>query len=208
MLNFNFFSIINLFHFLRVCINSEKKLIEISTECKLFIISSNIFTIVSPSSLSVIPAVQFSSAQSLICVRVFATPWTAALQALLSITSSWSLPKLIFIESVMPSNHLILCRPLLLSPSIFPGISVFSKESALASCGQSIGVSASTSVLPLSVQDWSPSGWTGLISLQSKGLSRVFSNTTVQSISSLALSLLYSPTLTSIHDYWKNHSLD
>ena len=82
-------------------------------------------------------------------------------------------------ESVMPSNHLILCCPLLLLPSIFPSIRVCSNESAFASGGQSSGVSASTSVLPVNTQ-WSPLGWTGWISLQSKGLSRVFSNTTVQ----------------------------
>ena len=76
-------------------------------------------------------SVQFSSVQSLSCVRLFATPWTAAWQASLSITSSWSLPKLMSIESVMPSNHLILCRPLLLLPSIFPRIRVFLNESVL-----------------------------------------------------------------------------
>ena len=81
------------------------------------------------------------------------------------------------IESVMSSNHLILCRPLLLLPSIFPSIRVFSNESALHISGQSIGVSAS--VLPMNIQGWFPLGWTGWISLQSKGLSRVFSNTTV-----------------------------
>ena len=84
------------------------------------------------------------------------------------------------IESMMPSNHLILCHPLLLLRSIFPSIRVFSNESALCTGGQSIGVSASTSVLPMNIQDWSPLGWTGWISLQSKGLARVFSNTTVQ----------------------------
>ena len=73
----------------------------------------------------------FSSVQSLSCVQLFATPWTAAHQASLSITNSWSLPKLMSIESVMPSNHLILCHPLLLLPSIFPSIRVFSNESAL-----------------------------------------------------------------------------
>ena len=87
--------------------------------------------------------------------------------------------QLISIESVMPSNHLILCRPLLL-PSIFPIIRVFSNESLFASGGQSTGVSVSTSVLPMNIQDWFPLGWTGWISLQSKGLSRVFSNSTVQ----------------------------
>ena len=78
------------------------------------------------------------------------------------------------IESVMPSNYLILCRPLLL-PSIFPSIRVFSNESALQSDGQSIGVSASTLVLPVNTQDWSPLGWTGWISLQSKGPASVLS---------------------------------
>ena len=77
-----------------------------------------------------------------------------------------------------------------------------------ASSGQSTGVSALASVLPMNIQDWFPLGWTSWISLQSKGLSRVFSNTTVQKHQFLALSFLYSPTLTSIHDYWKNHSFD
>ena len=78
-----------------------------------------------------IPTTQFSSVQSLSRVRLFATPWTAARQASLSVTNSWSLLKLMFIELVMPSNHLILCHPLLLLPSIFPIIRVFSNESAL-----------------------------------------------------------------------------
>ena len=81
--------------------------------------------------------------------------------------------KFMSIESMMPSNHLILCRPLLLPPSIFPSIRVFSNESALR-------IRWSTSVLPMNTQDWSLLGWTGWISLQAKGLSRVFSNTTVQ----------------------------
>ena len=93
-------------------------------------------------------------------------------------TNSCSSPKPMSIESVMPSNHLILCHPLLLLPSIFPSIRVFSNESG----GQTTAVSASTSVLPINTQDWSPLGWTGWISLQSKGLSRVFSNTTVQKL--------------------------
>ena len=122
---------------------------------------------------------QFSSVQSLSHVRLCATPWTAACQASRSITNFQSLPKLISTELVMPSNHLILCRPLLLLPSIFPSIRVFSNESALRIRCQNIGVSASASVLPMNTQDWSPLGWTGWISLQSKGCSRVF-NTTVQ----------------------------
>ena len=123
---------------------------------------------------------QFSSVQSLSCVQLFVTPWTTASQASLSITNCQSLPKLMSIESVMPSNHLILCRLLFLLPSIFPSIRVFSNESSLRISGQSIGVSASSSVLPMNTQDSFPLAWTGWISLQSKGLSRVFSNTTVQ----------------------------
>ena len=122
----------------------------------------------------------FSSVQSLSLVWLFATPWIAARQASLSITNTWSLLKLMSIKSVMPSNHLILCHPLLLLPSIFPGIRGFQMSQLFASGGQSIGVSASTPVLPMNIQDWCPLGWTGWISLQSKGLSRVFSNTTVQ----------------------------
>ena len=91
-----------------------------------------------------------------------------------------SLPKLMSIELVMPSNHLILCHPLLLPPSIFPASGSFQISQFFASCGQSIGISASTSVLPMNIQDWSPLGWSGWTSLLSKGLSRVFSNTTVQ----------------------------
>ena len=152
-------------------------------------------------------SVQFSSVQLLSHVWHFATPWTAAHQALLSITNSQRLSKLMSIESVMPSNHLILCRPLLL-PSISPSIGSFPMSQFFASVGQTIGVSASTSALPMNAQDWFPLWWTGWISLQSKGFSRVFSNTAVQKHQSLALSFLYSPTLTSIHGHWKNHSLD
>ena len=149
----------------------------------------------------------FSSVQSLRHVQLFAIPWTAARQASLSITNCWSLPKPMSIELVMPSNHLILGHPLLFLPSIFPNIRVFQMSQLFASGGQNIQVSASTSVLPMNTQDWSPLGWTGWISLQSKGLLKVFFNTTVQSINSSALSFLYSPTLTSIHD-WKNHTFD
>ena len=113
-------------------------------------------------------------------VRLFATPWIAARQASLSIVISWSSLKLMCIESVMPSSHLILCRPLLLLPPIPPSIRVFSNESTLAWGGQSTGVSASASFLPKNTQGWSPLEWIGWISLQSKGLSRVFSSTTVQ----------------------------
>ena len=99
----------------------------------------------------------------------------------------------------------------LLSPSppafyLDPSIRVFSSESALASGGQSIGASASASVLPMNIQGWFPLGLTGFISLLSKGLSRVFSTSHFENINSLMPSLLYGPTLTSICDYWKNHS--
>ena len=108
-----------------------------------------------------------------------ATAWTAAHQASLSFSISWSLLKLMSIESVMPSYHLILCHLLLPLPSISPSIRVFSSESALRIMWQSIGASASASVLPRNIQGWFPLGLTGLISLLSRELSRVFSNTTV-----------------------------
>ena len=99
------------------------------------------------------PSVQFSSVRSLSHVQIFATPWTVAHQASLSITNSWSLLKLMSMESMMPSNHLILCRPLLLLPSIFPSIRGFSNDQFFASGGQSIGILASVSVLPMNIQD-------------------------------------------------------
>ena len=112
-----------------------------------------------------------SLVQLLSGVWLFVTPWTAAHQASLSITNSKSLLKLTSIEPVKPSNHLILCHPLLLPSSIFPNIRVFPKSQFFTSGGQSIGVSASTSVLPVNIQDWFPLGWTGWIFWLSKGLS-------------------------------------
>ena len=121
---------------------------------------------------------QFSSvAQS--CPTLW-DQWTAACQASLSFTISWSLLKLMSIELVMPSNHLILYCSLLLLPSIFPSIRVFSMSQFFSSGSQSIGASAPASVLPMTIQDWFPLGLTGWISLQCKGLSTVLSNTTVQ----------------------------
>ena len=141
-------------------------------------------------------------------VQLFETPWTTACQASLSFTRSWRLLKLMSIESVMPSNHFILCRLLFLLPSIFPSIRAF-----LMSVRSFLQVAK---VLELqhqsfqwtNIQYWFPLGFSSLISLQSKGLSRVFSNTQFKRINSLALSHLYGPTLTSIYDYWKNHSYD
>ena len=101
----------------------------------------------------------------------------------------------------MPSNHLILCIPFSFCPQSFPASGSFPKNGLFASGGQSIGASAS--VLPMNIQGRFPLGLTGLISLQSKGLSRVFSSTQFESINSLVLSLLYGPALISIHDYWK-----
>ena len=121
-----------------------------------------------------------SSVQSLSRVQLFATPWTPAHQASLSITNSRSLHKLLSIELVMPSNHLILCAPFLLLPSIFPSIKVFSNESTLRMRWPKYW-SFSFNISPSNEhQDLSSSGWIGCISLQSKGLSRVFSKTTVQ----------------------------
>ena len=111
-------------------------------------------------------------------IWLFVTPWAAAYQASLSIANSWRLFKLMFIESVMPSNHFILCHPLLFLPSIFPCIRVFSNELAL--CIREPKFSASASVLPMNIQGWFPLGLIDLISLLSQGLSWVFSNTTVQ----------------------------
>ena len=123
-----------------------------------------------------------SSVQSLSRVWLFATPRSAACQASLSITNFRSLLKLMSIESVMPSSHLIFCCPLLLLPPTHPSIRVFSSESTLRMRWPKVlGVSASSSVLPMNSQEHpSPLGWTAWISLQSKGFSRVFSNTTVQ----------------------------
>ena len=120
--------------------------------------------------------------QSLSRVRLFATPWIAARQASLSITNSQSLLKLMSIQSVMPSSHVILHHPFSSCPQSLPASGSFPMSQLFASGGQSIGVSALASVLPKNTQDWSPLGWTGWISLQSKGFSRVFSNTTKASI--------------------------
>ena len=121
-----------------------------------------------------------SSVQSLTHVWLFEIPWTAARQASLSITNSRSPLKLMSIESVMPSSHLILCHPFLLLLPIFPSIRVFSNESILHNTWPNYW-SFSFSISPCNeFQGWFPLGWTGWISLQSKGISRVFSNTTVQ----------------------------
>ena len=133
-------------------------------------------------------------------VWLFETPWTAARQASLSITNSWSLLKLMSIESVMPSNHPILCHPFSSGLQSSPASGSFQMSPFFASGGQSIGISASASVLPMNIQDWFPLGWMSWISLQSKRLSRVFSNTTVQKHQFFGPQL-YSPTS---HPYMTN----
>ena len=149
----------------------------------------------------------FILVQLLSCVQLFVTPWPAARQASLSISNYRSLSKLMSIESVMPSNHLILCRPLLLLPSIFPSISVFSNEAALHirwpkywSVSFNISPSNEHPGLISFRMDW----W-DLLAVQG-----TLKSPTPQfkSINTSALSFLFSPTLTSIHDYWKNHTFD
>ena len=123
---------------------------------------------------------QFSSVQSLSRVRLFATPWITARQASLSITNSRSSLRLTSIELVMPSSHLILCHPFLLLPPILPSIRLFFKESTLRIRWPKYWTFSFSIIPSKKSQGWSPLEWTGWISLQSKGLSRVFSNTTVQ----------------------------
>ena len=146
--------------------------------------------------------------QSLSHVQLIATPWTAAHQASLSFTISRSLLRLMTIELVMSSNHLILCHSLLLLPSIFPSIRVFSSKLVIHIRWQSIGASALVSVIPMKIQFWFHLRLTGLISLLSKGLSRVFSSTTVgkhQFWGHFSMVQLLYP---SIYDYWENYSFD
>ena len=147
---------------------------------------------------------RLSSAQSFSCVWFFVTPWTQhARPPCPSPTPGVYLLKLMFIESVMPPNQLILCRPLFLLPSIFPRIRVFSMSQFFASGGQSIGVSDSASVLPMNMQDWFPLRW-----LLSKEPQESSPTLQFKSINSPVLSFLYSATLTPIHDYWKKYSFD
>ena len=145
--------------------------------------------------------------RSLSCVWFFVTPWTATRKASLSITNSWSLLRLMSIDLVMPSNHLILCHPLLLLPSIISNIRIFSVSQFFASGGQSTGASASVSVLPMNIQDWFPLGWTSLISFCPRDSQESSPTPQFKSINSLAFSFLYGPSLTSIHDYWEKPQL-
>ena len=149
-----------------------------------------------------------SSVQSLSCVRLFATPLTAACQACLSITNSRSLRKLKSIESVMPSNHLILCCPLLLLPSIFPNIRVFSNESALCIRWPKYW-SFTFNISPSNEHPGLTSfrmDWLDLLAVQGT-LKSLLQHHSSKHQSSM-LSSLYCQTLTSIHNYWKKHSFD
>ena len=148
------------------------------------------------------------SVQSLSRVRLFATPWTAAHLASLSIINFWSLLKLMSIKLVMTSNWLILCDPFSSCFQYFPASGSFTVSQFFTSGGQSLGASASASVLPMNIQDWFPFGLTGLISLRPRDSQESSPTPQFKSINSLALSFLYDPTLTSICDYWKNHSFD
>ena len=153
--------------------------------------------------------VGISSVQSLSGVQLFVTPWTAAHQASLSITNSWSLLKLMSIESVMPSSYLTLFHPLLLPPSIFPSIRVFSSESVLCIRWPKYR-SFSFSIRPSNEYSGLISfkiDWFDLLAVQGT-LKSLLQNSVQKHQFSFALSFLYSPTLTSIHDYWKNHSFD
>ena len=151
---------------------------------------------------------QFSSIQSLSHVQLFATPWTAACQASLSITNSWSLLKLMSIESVMPSNYLILCCPLLLLPSIFPSIRVFSNESVLGIRWPKYW-SFSFNISPSNEHPGLISfrmDWLDLLAVQGTLKSLLHHHCSKASI--LGSQPFYDPTLISIHYYWKNHSFD
>ena len=159
------------------------------------------------SVLRALVSIQFSSVQLLSCVQLFATSWTAASQASLPVINSWSLLKLMSIESVMTSNHLIHYCLLLLLFSIFPNIRVIYNELVLhirwpKFCSFNFSINPSNEysglIFRMDLLD--------LLAVQ--GLSRVFCNTQCKSIGSSVLSFLDSPILTTIHDYWKNHSFD
>lgn len=138
-------------------------------------------------------------------VWLLETPWTAACQASLSFTISQSLPRFIFIELVMPSNHLVLCCPLLFLSSVFCSIRVFSDESALCIRWPKYWSFSFTSVLLMHVQGWFPLSLTGLISCYWRDSQDSSPAPQFESINSLAFNLLYGPTLLSVHDYWKDH---
>ena len=143
------------------------------------------------------------SVQSLSCVWLFATPWTAAHQASLSIIKSRSL-----LGDVIQPSYLLSSLSPPVPFSIFPASGSFPMSQFFASGGQSIGVLASILVLPMNIQDWFPLGWTGGSPCSPRDSQESSPTPQFKSINSSVISFLYSPTLTSIHDHWKNHSLD
>ena len=153
-------------------------------------------------------SVQFSSVQSPSRIQLFVTPWIAARQASLSITNTWNLLKL------SPSSQW--CHPTISFSVVsfssclhpFPALQSSPVSQSFTSGGQSIGLLTSASVLPMNIQDWNPLGLVSLISLQPKDSQESSPKPQFKSINSLVLSFLYSPTVTSIHDYWKNHGFD
>ena len=176
---------------------------------KLLVFAPVLFLIFLSNGIWLLARYVFSSVQSLSRVWLFATLWTAACQASLSITNARILLKLMFIESVIPSNHLILCHPLLLPPSLFPSIRVFSNESVLCirwskNWNFSFSISPSSEYLGLISLRMD---WLDLLAVKGTLKSLLKHHSSKASISS-ELSFLYSPTFSSIHDYWKNHSFD
>ena len=150
----------------------------------------------------------FSSVQSLSHVRLFATWWTAARQGSLFFTNSWSLGKLMSIELVIPSNHLILCHPLSSCLQCCPVTGSFLMSQFFTSVGQSIGGSISASVLPMNIQDWFPLGWLGGSPSSQRDSQESCPTPQFKTINSSSLTILYGATVTSIHDNWKNYSFD
>ena len=136
------------------------------------------------------------------------TPWTTACQGFISITNSWGLLKLIPLSQVCHATISSSLVPFFFCLQSFPASGSVPMSQLFASGGQSTGVSLSTSVLPMDTQDWFPLGWTSWIFLLFKGLSRVFSNITVQKLQLFSTQILYSSALTSINDYWESHSFD
>ena len=151
---------------------------------------------------------QFSSVQSLSSVWLFVTPWTTAHQASLSITNSQNLLKLMSITLVMPSTISSSVIPFSTHLQSFWASGSFPMSLFFVSGAQSTGVSTSASVLPMNIQDWFPLGWTGWSPCSLRDPQESSPIPQFKSINSSALSFLYGPTLTSIHDYWKNHRFD
>ena len=149
-----------------------------------------------------------SSVLSLSHVRLFMTPWTTVHKASQSIINSWGLLKFMSIESLMTFQPFHLQSIPFSHLQSFPASQSFPISQFFTAGGQSIGVSASASVLPMNIQNWFPVGLTGSNSFQSRGLSRVFSSTIDQKHKFFEAQLSLSPTLTSIHDYWENHNFD